>query len=386
MSEFALLLIRRYSGRLISASVLTVLGGFQTVQSQVGQTKAVTRTYFIAAEAITWDYLSGGKDEIAGVPYVDSGFFANASPRVESTKYRKVLYREYTDGTFRTLKTRSRDWDHLGFLGPLLRAVVGDTLRVVFRNNANRSFSIHPHGIFYDKGSEGAPYNDRSSPRDKHDDAVPPGSTYTYRWIVPARAGPGPMDGSSVMWMYHSRVDEVRDINEGLVGPMIITARNMARADGSPKDVDRELVAEFAQVHEDDAWDAETNLPPIDSARILSPIPNPSERQAGFPWYVKFAINGYIRGTLPLAAFTVRKGQRVRWYLMSSTNDFDFHSPHWHGNTVLIGGMRTDVAPLGPMQMIVADMIPDDVGIWLFHCHISFHNEAGMAVRYRVLP
>jgi hephaestin len=51
------------------------------------------------------------------------------------------------------------------------------------------------------------------------------------------------MDGSSVMWMYHSHVDDVRDINTGLFGPMIVTARAMARADGTPVDVDREFVA-----------------------------------------------------------------------------------------------------------------------------------------------
>jgi hypothetical protein len=27
---------------------------------------------------------------------------------------------------------------------------------------------------------------------------------------------------------------------------------------------------------------------------------------------------------------------------MASTNDFDFHAPHWHGNTVILNGMRTD--------------------------------------------
>lgn len=31
-------------------------------------------------------------------------------------------------------------------------------------------------------------------------------------------------------------------------------------------------------------------------------------------------------------------------------------------------------------------MVPDNVGTWLFHCHVSFHNEEGMAVRYRVTP
>jgi FtsP/CotA-like multicopper oxidase with cupredoxin domain len=83
---------------------------------------------------------------------------------------------------------------------------------------------------------------------------------------------------------------------------------------------------------------------------------------------------------------TMRKGERVRWYVMSGLNDFDFHTPHWHGNTVLIGGMRTDVTSVAPMQMLVADMVPDNVGVWLFHCHIHFHNEMGMNAKYRVIP
>ena len=80
---------------------------------------------------------------------------------------------------------------------------------------------------------------------------------------------------------------------------------------------------------------------------------------------------------------TVSSGQRVRWYIMDGLNDFDFHTPHWHGNTVVIT-TRTDVASLAPMQMIEADMTPDNPGIWLLHCHVSFHNELGMNVRYKV--
>lgn len=345
-----------------------------------------TRTYYIAADPVDWDYIPGGRDEIEGRPYVDSAFFANAKPHPVSTVYHKVLYREYTDSTFRTLKPRPANWQHLGFLGPLIRAVVGDTIRVVFRNNGDRPYSVHPHGVLYAKSSEGVPYNDGTSGADKADDGVPPGHTHVYVWPVPARAGPGPMDGSSVMWMYHSHVDEVRDINTGLFGPMIITARGKARPDGSPIDVDREFVTAYMQVHEDDSWLSKTNLPPIDSLAKAKPIPNPSEVQAGYAWYVKFTINGFVHGSMPLAALTMRRGQRVRWYLMSSTNDFDVHAPHWHGNTAVIAGMRTDVAALNFMGMAVADMVPDNAGTWLFHCHVSFHNAAGMAVRYRVTP
>jgi hephaestin len=345
-----------------------------------------TRVYFIAADPVAWDYVPGGRDEVAGVPFADTAFFGAAKPRPVSTVYQKVLYREYTDSTFRTLKPRPPEWQHLGFLGPLIRGVVGDTIRVVFRNNGDRPYSVHPHGVFYTKSSEGVPYNDGTGGSDKADDGVPPGGTHTYVWPVPARAGPGPMDGSSVLWMYHSHVDEVRDINTGLFGPMIITVRDKARADGSPIDVDREFVASFMQVEEQDSWLAQRNLPPRDSVSALKPIPNPSEVQAGYPWFVKFTINGFTRGSMPLADLTMRRGQRVRWYLMSSTNDFDVHAPHWHGNTVLIGGMRTDVALLSFMGMATGNMIPDNVGTWLFHCHVSFHNAAGMAVRYRVVP
>ena len=348
---------------------------------------ARTRTYFIAADEVSWDYVPGGRDEIAGAPYADTAFFAKGKPRPMSTVYKKMLYREYTDSTFKTLKPRPPEWQHLGFLGPLIRAVVGDTIRVVFRNNGDRPYSVHPHGVLYEKSSEGVPYNDGTSGKDKADDGVPPHGTHVYIWAVPERAGPGPMDGSSVMWMYHSHVDEVRDINTGLFGPMIITARGKARADGSPVDVDREIVASFMQVEEQDSWLVKQNFhPSLDSLGKSGPKPNPSLRQDGYPWFVKFTINGFVHGSMPLAALTMRKGEHVRWYLMSSTNDFDFHAPHWHGNVVILNGMRTDVAQLSMMQMATADMVPDDVGTWLFHCHVSFHNEEGMAVRYRVTP
>ncbi len=96
-------------------------------------------------------------------------------------------------------------------------------------------------------------------------------------------------------------------------------------------------------------------------------------------------INGFIHGSMPLAALTMRSGQRVRWYLMSSTNDFDVHAPHWHGNTVICRDAHRR-GQLSFMGMATANMVPDNVGMWLFHCHVSFHNAAGMAVRYQVTP
>jgi manganese oxidase len=341
-----------------------------------------TRTYYIAADVVPWDYVAGGMNGITGGPFVDTAFVTKGASGPISTTYQKVLYREYTDSSFATLKPRPPEWAHLGFLGPLIRGVVGDTIRVVFRNNASRPFSVHPHGVFYNKDSEGAPYDDGSSGNDKNDDGVEPGATHTYVWPVPERAGPALGEGSSVMWMYHSHTDETRDINTGLLGVMLVTAREHARMDGSPDDIDRELVMSFDQVHEEDSWLADQNIPV--ALLQAGPRANPSERQNFYPWFIKFPINGYLHGSMPLASVTLNKGDRVRWYVMASTNDFDFHSPHWHGNTVTIHHSRMDVTSLLPMEMVIADMVPDNPGTWLFHCHIAFHNAAGMAARYQV--
>lgn len=36
--------------------------------------------------------------------------------------------------------------------------------------------------------------------------------------------------------------------------------------------------------------------------------------------------------------------------------------------------------------MVVADIVPDNPGTWLFHCHVNDHISAGMLTRYQVLP
>ena len=64
-------------------------------------------------------------------------------------KYKKVVYREYTGAQFKERKTRTATENHLGVLGPILHAEVGDTIEVAFKNLASRKFSMHPHGLFY---------------------------------------------------------------------------------------------------------------------------------------------------------------------------------------------------------------------------------------------
>lgn len=369
-------MLQRYLKCFAALAAITI--GLTPAVAQKGGT---TRTYYIAADELDWNYAPAGKDVMHDHPLHLTVNFSKSGKQTVPTTYRKAVYREYTDGKFDTLKERPPEWRHLGILGPLLRAEVGDTIRIVFRNNGSHPYSMHPHGVFYDKDSEGAPYVDGTSGRDKADDAVPPGRQHVYTWEVHDRTGPGPDDGSSVIWTYHSHTDEIRDVNSGLVGAMIITRAGMARPDGRPKDVDREFITMFGEFREDQSLFVKRNLPLIDAGEKAGA----AEGSLGLPFYMIFTINGFVHGNLPVETLTMKKGERVRWYTFASSIDFDFHTPHWHGNTVLVDGKSLDLTSLMPMQTLIADMKPDNPGIWMLHCHVSDHMAGGMMQRFAVV-
>ncbi len=354
-----------------------------------------TRTYYVAADEVEWDYAPSGRDEAMGMPFdaIARGF-TEPGPHQIGRVNKKAVYREYTDGTFTTLKARAPEEQYLGILGPVLRAEVGDTIKVVFRNNATHPFGMHPHGVLYAKDSEGADYNDGTSGADKEDACVAPGATHTYIWQVPERAGPGPNDPSSIFWLYHSHCDELRDVASGLFGMMVITRRGMALPDGRPKDVDREFATMFIAIDENESWYLDDNIRAhctdpngVKKAELglLTPLGyyTPATTSGFISTNIKWTINGYIYGNMPM--MTMKKGDRVRWYVATLGDFNNAHTPHWHGNTVLVAGQRTDVLVVTSAQMITADMVPDAPGIWLYHCHISDHMLAGMDARYQVL-
>jgi hephaestin len=361
------------------AAAATATGGIQP-----GAVGPRTRTYYIAAEEVDWDYAPDGRDRVAGEPYgEDADVFVAAGPGRIGTVYRKALYREYTDGSFSSRKKRSGDDAYLGILGPVIRAQVGDTVKVVFKNRTSRPASVHPHNVLYTKANEGAPYSDGTSGSAKKDDGVPPGATYTYTWKVPERAGPGPGDASSILSMYHSHKAEVGDTYAGLIGPMIITRAGWARADGSPVDVDREIVNLFQVWDENQSPYLDDNLARMEPDPVLGPEELKGDDGFGES-NLMHAINGYVYGNGPMA--TMRLGQKVRWYEFSMGTEVDLHTPHIHGNVWTSAmGMRMDMAGLLPGEMVAMDMVADNPGIWLFHCHVNDHITAGMITRYKVV-
>lgn len=78
--------------------------------------------------------------------------FLEKGPHRIGRVYKKAMFRQFTDATYSHLAPRP-EW--LGFLGPILRAEVDDVIVVHLKNFATRSYSMHPHGVFYKKDSEG---------------------------------------------------------------------------------------------------------------------------------------------------------------------------------------------------------------------------------------
>lgn len=354
-------------------SLLFVLPGSTSPATVKTPPASALHVFYVAADEVMWSYTPRGTN-LTGIP----------GPELEggpaSTTFRKAVYREYTDASFTTVKPRSAEWEHLGILGPLLRAEVGDTIKVIFKNNTKIFCSMHPHGLAYTKESEGAMYNDGASAEAKKGDAVPPGQTFTYTWTVPERAGPADGDPDSILWSYHSHFVEPRDMNSGLLGPIIVSRKGSTKPDGTPKDVDREFVVAFAVFDESESWFFELNAKNHAKYTPALRFTDPALRLQ----YLRYSINGLIGGNLP--EMKMRKGEHVRWYLFANSNEDDVHTPHWHGQTVTLMGMRTDMVHLEPMMMVVADMIPDNPGTWLLHCHVNDHIEGGMQALFNVAP
>lgn len=324
-----------------------------------------TRHYYIAAESELWDFAPSGRDELCGT--------ALPTNVGRSRKSGKLRYVQYTDATFTTKVIPNRS---LGIMGPVLRGVVGEYLAITFLNRTDEPLSMHPHGVKYDKDSEGAYH----LPNAGLGSAVGPRGRFTYVWQLDAESGPLPDEPSSKAWLYHSHVLPDREINLGLFGAIIVTDPKRARPDGMPRDVDREFATLFMNFDESGLDEAAVEAAEYAGSPGLAseaPPMNWGELQQTLEQGTRFAINGMVFGNLP--GLEMNQGERTRWYLFALGSEQDFHTAHWHGLRVLEDGRRrTDVVELLPATMKVADVVADNPGTWLFHCHVAEHMRGGM--------
>jgi FtsP/CotA-like multicopper oxidase with cupredoxin domain len=139
-------------------------------------------------------------------------------------------------------------------------------------------------------------------------------------------------------------------------------------------------VIAFAEIDENASWYIEHNVETYGSPAAKRLI----TFDFADPFFISNlmpTINGFLYGHTP--GLTMQVGERVRWYVFATTG-FELHAPHWHGQTAVMNHMRTDAFGLLTMEMAVADMVPDNPGTWLFHCHVGPHNDGGMQALFTV--
>ncbi|KAM9348630.1 ferroxidase HEPHL1 [Symphorus nematophorus] len=344
------------------------------------------RVYYVGIVEDSWDYAPSGKNLQTGEDIGNdehASVFLERGPDRIGRVYKKAMFRQFTDATYSRQVPRPA-W--LGFLGPILRAEVDDVIVVHLKNFASRNYSMHPHGVFYEKDAEGALYPDGTSNRLKKDDSVPPGGSYTYRWEVKPEFAPTDDDANCLTWVYHSHVDAPREIASGLIGALLTCKKGILKetndavqgqTESARNDVDQDVFLMFTVVDENMSWYVEDNI---------QSCPDPTRVDPDDPDFVEsnlmHAINGYMFGNLP--GIKLCQHRAVAWHLFGMGNEVDIHSAFFHGNTLLDRGHRTDVLSLFPATFATAEMVPKAQGKWLLTCQVNDHLQGGMFAFYEV--
>ncbi len=299
--------------------VAFVLGVVASLALVPAAAQGATRHYWIAAVPQTWNVVPSGRDPISGMTF-----------EPEETTMETVLYKRFTRNWASPWPNRATVGDNDGIPGPTIRARVGDTVVVHFRNMDTafeRPHSMHFHGFRYRFASDGS-FIPGFSTREGN---VPPGGTATYR----LRA----VRGSRGVWSYH---DHSASMHESIMGGMYGAISILGARERRPR---RENIVFFSH-------------------------------HIGFD-----TINGRaFIGNTP--TFRAQVGDIVQWSVLAIGNEF--HTFHLHGHRWRFAGSFIDTRTIGPGESFRFRIREDVPGAWLYHCHVENHIRAGMEGLYRV--
>lgn len=224
--------------------------------------------------------------------------------------------------------------------GPVLEMWEGDTLEVTLVNRTDQRLSIHPHGVDYSVDSDGSPLNDSFNE---------PGETRTYVWRshAPYRGEGGTwVPGTAGYWHYHDHAlgtaHGTDGVRRGLYGALIIRRKG----DVLP---DRQFTVVFNGM----------------------------------------TINNLVAPDVPM--LEARLGERAEFVCIGHGNTFHtfhLHAHRWVDNrTGMLEGPNDpspvidnkDLNPGGSFGFQVVAGQGVGPGVWMYHCHVQFHSDHGMA-------
>ncbi|MFE6970523.1 multicopper oxidase domain-containing protein [Isoptericola sp. NPDC057653] len=224
--------------------------------------------------------------------------------------------------------------------GPLLEMWEGDTLQIELVNTTDKRLSIHPHGVDYETDSDGSPFNDSFNE---------PGETRTYVWRshTTHQADDGRwVSGSAGYWHYHDHAlggeHGTAGLRAGLYGALVVRRRG----DRVP---DRQYTVVFNDM----------------------------------------TVNNQMAPHTPM--FEANLGETVEWIAIGhgdQLHTFHLHAHRWADNrTGYLAGPDDpsrviDTRDLNPgtsfgFQVVAGEAV--GAGAWMYHCHVQFHSDGGMA-------
>lgn len=281
-----------------------------------------TREYWIAVVPESWNIVPSGKDGMTGQTY-----------EAKDTTIEALIYKQYTPNWVTALPD-----EYGGQPGPMLRANVGDTIKIHFLNLDSyykRPHSMHPHGVHYTPENDGSfVYTDQQP-----GSAIPVGGNYTYTWTA----------GSDSVgdWVYHDHsIDTVNNTTLGMYGLIEITKP------GTPKP-EKQMVSFF------DEMTTETT---------------------GLPMEFDTMNGRSFVGNTP--TYKAKVGDHIQWIVAALGSDF--HDFHIHGQRWLYDGRDQDVLEIGPAEAKSISFVENAPGLWLVHCHIDEHMMQGMSAELQV--
>ena len=237
-----------------------------------------------------------------------------------------------------------KGWAYNGQIpGPIIRANVGDKVRIVLKNELTESTSLHLHGVRVPNAADGVdPYTQKP---------IEPGATFTYEFeaLEPA------------IGMYHSHHNAQVQVPNGLAGALIIgdwKAAAMEKAADVTGDANGIAEQEHVMV--------------LNDAGTIGLSLNGKSFPATSPYKLK-----------------VGESMVVHYYnegLMS--HPMHLHQPSGlvvaHDGKILDSPFWADTLNVAPGERWTVVYTPKDKGVWAWHCHILNHAETPTGMRYMV--
>ncbi|GAB5592960.1 hypothetical protein Unana1_07860 [Umbelopsis nana] len=338
------------------------LDDFAMLSSEIQRpATGVVRKHYIMIEEITWDYSPDKWDYYHNASLSDSPakLWTSQGKTTIGTEYRKSVYREYSDASY----TNAIDipaWQ--GLMGPILRGEVGDSFEIHVKNQASRNYSMHPHGLKYVFEMEGAIYQDAMY------NSIAPNETFVYRWDIPPRSGPGPQDGDSLVWGYHSHVSE-NDM------PGVLDAH------AKPKHVDHEFVTTINVMDENRSSLFDQTLKGLSSKLMMNDIQSSESNEKQFMVSnMKASVNGIMFGRPK--DLIMKVGETIDWHLLAWGTDFDSFAVSWSNAAISKYNRLVEQVDLLPASFATIRVSPTETGTSDFGC--NNHMPQGLAMQFIV--